>query len=69
MAKKKLYQILSPDGFDISMEKTEYKLSETKKALTEFASRYTKQGHYSSAKHGRIHHLDIIKYCEVILID
>ncbi len=69
MAKKKLYQILSPDGIHISLEKTEYKVSEIKKALTEFAAKYTTQGYYSSAKHGRIDHRDIIDFCEVILID
>jgi len=68
MAKKKLYKILSPDGFPISIEKTEYGKREVKKALIEFADRYKKQGFYSSARYGPIEVEDIPYLCDVIPI-
>lgn len=37
-----------------------------KKAFTEWADRYKQQGYYSSSKHGKIHLLDLIDFCQFI---
>ncbi len=66
MAKAKKYRILSPDGFDIRMDKFSYSEKEIEKELEGFAKRYEMQGYYSSVKYGRIHLLDIADYCSVV---
>lgn len=65
MKKTPKFRILSPDGFDIRMDKFEYKESEVKAEIKAFAERYTRQGYYSSNK-GRIALNEIADNCEVV---
>lgn len=59
------FRILSPDGFDIRMDKFEYKEDEIENELKEFVKRYEKQGYYSS-NNGRIALENIADYCQVV---
>jgi hypothetical protein len=64
MAKTK-YQVLSPDGFTLERDTQHYTSKEKAiEAYSKWAERYTTQGYYSSAKHGRIHLSDLSDYCQ-----
>lgn len=52
-AKKNKVRILSPDGFDIEMDKT-YKPEEVDAAIEKFIARYKSQGYYSNSNRERI---------------
>lgn len=66
--KNQKFQILSPDGFTIEMDKEHYSDSEVKKALKSFVERYKKQGYYSS-NNGRIPLNKIVDHCSIIPVD
>jgi len=65
MAKEAKYRILSPDGFDITMDK-KYTNKDVPKALEAFTKRYERQGYYSSTQYGKIPLEDIADYCSVV---
>jgi len=61
------YQILSPDGFTIEMDKQYYKSQkEALNSLTNWIERYRMQGYYSSRMYGRINLSEIKDYCQFI---
>jgi hypothetical protein len=62
---KKRFRILSPDGFDIRMDKLTYTESQLQSEIKKFVKRYESQGHYSSRYYGRIPLVDIADYCSV----
>lgn len=65
----KKYQVISPDGFTIEFEHPYYR--SLKKALAAFEKwkeRYTKQGYYSSSRHGVIELKDLEDYCQIKVI-
>lgn len=62
------HRILSPDGFDISMEKTLYREDEIEGALKDFVKRYERQGYYSNNKREQIALKDIADYCKVVAV-
>lgn len=61
------FRILSPDGFDIEMNKTYRSENGIKKALKNFRKRYEHQGFYSS-RGTRIHLDDLAEECSVVEI-
>ena len=67
--KNQAYNIISPDGFTISRDEQYPNKKAARKAFTEWLKRYEQQGFYSSAKHGKIHVLDIEDYCKLIIED
>jgi hypothetical protein len=69
MPKVQKFRILSPDGFDIRMDKANYTEKQVPQALEDFAKRYERQGYYSSTQYGRIPLEDIADYCSVVPID
>jgi hypothetical protein len=63
--KRNRYQVLSPDGFTLERDVPHYSSKEKAiEAYSAWAERYKSQGYYSSAKHGRIHLLDLYDYCQ-----
>jgi hypothetical protein len=61
------YQILSPDGFTIEMDKAYYKSQkQALNSLTNWIERYRMQGYYSSRMYGRIDLSEIKNYCQFI---
>jgi hypothetical protein len=65
MPKLQKFRILSPDGFDIRMDKANYTEKQVPKELEDFTKRYERQGYYSSNR-GRIPLEDIADYCSVV---
>jgi hypothetical protein len=65
MPKVQKFRILSPDGFDIRMDKANYTEKQVPKELEDFTKRYERQGYYSSNR-GRIPLEDIADYCSVV---
>lgn len=63
---KNKWDVLSPDGFSISMSDTYENPKEAKKALLKWVKNYETQGYYSSVKHGRIPLDEVPYYCEII---
>lgn len=62
---KKLYDVISPDGFTIRIGVEPFKsMREAKKYFEIWKKRFESQGYYSSVKHGRIHLLDLEDFCE-----
>jgi len=68
MAKEK-FDIISPDGFAISFDKTYSSLMEVARAFIRWKAGFVKQGHYSSVKHGKIHPDDLRDYCELVPVN
>jgi hypothetical protein len=64
MAKVQRFRILSPDGFDIRMDKFSYTEKQIEGELKKFTERYRLQGYYSSNR-GRIALEDIADYCKI----
>jgi len=64
-----MYDILSPDGFSISMVETweTEKLAEI--ALTEWVNRYSAQGYYSTSDRTKIPFEEIKINCTIIKIE
>jgi hypothetical protein len=67
MIKEKQYRILSPDGFDIEMDRT-YKESELYQAGQDFLARFQTQGYYSNSNREHIDLVDLLDECEIIEI-
>jgi hypothetical protein len=61
----KKYRILSPDGFDIEMDRT-YKQSELYQAGQDFLARYKARGYYSTGNREHIALDDLLENCEII---
>jgi hypothetical protein len=68
MPKVQKFRILSPDGFDIRMDKHTFTKKQVPQELENFVKRYERQGYYSSNR-GRIDLEDIADYCSVVPID
>jgi len=67
--KPQKYIVLSPDGFTIEFDKTEYScLYDAVKASKLFCNRYTQQGYYSS-NYGRIELADLMESLQVKTIN
>ena len=65
MAKRKKYDVLSPDGFSINRDKVYTSIKGAKKAFNEWKDRFLQQGYYSSNS-GRID-LDMLEcYCTIV---
>ena len=62
---EKTYRILSPDGFDIEMDKI-YKESELYQAGQDFLARFKAQGYYSNSNREHIALEDLLENCEII---
>lgn len=60
------FRILSPDGFDIRMDKFNYKEDEIENEIKDFVKRYEKQGYYSRSNRERIDLKDIADYVQVV---
>lgn len=65
MAKKKIYNVLSPDGFSIHPTDTYTSKKAAFIAFDEWKKRYEQQGYYSS-NNGRIPLKDLADYCQLI---
>jgi len=65
---KKQYDVLSPDGFSISFNKTWSSPTAAQKALTEWITRYKTQGYYSS-NNGRIPLGELEANCKIVPLD
>ena len=65
---KNRWDVLSPDGFSISMSDTYDNPKKALEAFNEWLKRYEHQGYYSSVKYGKIplnkvvNHIKIIQY-------
>ena len=59
------FDVISPDGFSISMDELWKSKAEAKKALKEWIKRYQKQGYYASVN-GRIPLENLEKHCKII---
>ena len=68
MAKKKQFDVLSPDGFPIHFSNTYPTKEEAMNAFFEWKKQYERQGYYSSNK-GRIPLDELEIHCEIIEID
>jgi len=64
MAKEE-FDILSPDGFAISFDKTYSTLMEAARAFIKWKQSFSKQGFYSSNE-GRIHLDDLRDDCQLV---
>ena len=60
------FRILSPDGFDIRMDKFNYTEDEIENEIKDFVKRYEKQGYYSRSNRERIDLKDIADYVQVV---
>ena len=67
MTKQKTFRILSPDGFDIEMDRT-YTESELYQAGQDFLARFTHQGYYSTSNREHIALDDLLDECDIIEI-
>ncbi len=47
------HRILSPDGFDIRMDKQNFREEEIESEIQAFVARFEEQGHYSTVQDGR----------------
>jgi hypothetical protein len=66
--KKQKYDVISPDGFSISVDKTWSSPETAQQALTEWIKRYEIQAYYSS-NNGRIPLGELESYCKIIPLD
>ena len=60
-----LFDVLSPDGFPITFNKTYFSKPEANKALDKFVEKYKTQGYYSSNK-GKIPFDKIKDNCKTV---
>lgn len=63
---KKRFNVLSPDGFTITRDKTYSSPATAMKAAKQWAKGYAFQGYYSSTRYGRIPLDMIVDYCKII---
>ena len=68
MAKKKKYDVLSPDGFSIHPTDTYSSKKEARKAFEVWKKRYKLQGYYSSSRYGRIPLDELVNEVELITL-
>lgn len=68
MKEKTEYNVLSPDGIHIEMNKTYPTMKAVNLAFKNFVNRYKMQGYYSSATHGRIPVEMIKAFCKLQII-
>ena len=66
--REKQYRILSPDGFDIEMDRI-YKESEIMEAGKRFVERFRQQGYYSTGNREHIELDDLLENCEIIEVE
>lgn len=60
-----IYDILSPDNFEINRGQTYETVYKAYRAFITWKNQYTKQGYYSSVKYGKIHLDDVKHYCQI----
>ena len=66
-AKKKKYDVISPDGFSIRIGVPPFNsIKERDEYFKMWKNRFAQQGYYSSVPYGRIHLADLADYCEWI---
>lgn len=65
MAKRKKYDILSPDGFSIHPTDTYPSIKAAIAAFKEWKKQYEKQGYYSSMDYGKIPLNELQNYCSL----
>lgn len=65
MAKKKTFDVLSPDGFSIHHSDTYKSIEEAQTATTNWIKNYERQGYYSSVR-GRIPLDEVASCCRII---
>ena len=63
---RQYYDVLSPDGFSISMDKTWDSKMKAKDALLQFVYKYKKQGYYSKSDRTKIPFSEIYDQCKII---
>ena len=68
MAKKKQFDVISPDGFSIHFSDTYNTREEAMNAFFEWKKRYEQQGYYSSNK-GRIPLDELENHCRIVEVD
>lgn len=61
-----MYEVLSPDGFQIERDAEYATLEEANLALERFVSRFTTQGYYSTSNWTRIPLDDIANHCRIL---
>ena len=66
MSKKTKYDVISPDGFNISVDKVYATIEEAEAVFEDWKGRYKSQGYYSSSRHGRIPLDDLKAYCKIV---
>jgi hypothetical protein len=66
MAKRKKYDVLSPDGFSIIYSKTYTSKKKAFETAKEWAKGFERQGYYSSPKYGKIPLKEIVEYCSLV---
>jgi hypothetical protein len=66
------YRILSPDGFDIRMDKQHFQEDEIKNEIDAFVARFNQQGYYSTVQNGervQIALKDLPDHIRVVAVD
>jgi hypothetical protein len=72
MKTKQNFRVLSPDGFDLEMNKTYKTPQEVKEAINNFVKRFEPQGYYSTIRNGDRYQMplsEIAENCQVIPFD
>jgi hypothetical protein len=72
MKTKQNFRVLSPDGFDLEMNKTYKTPQEVKEAINNFVKRFEPQGYYSTIRNGERYQMpidEIAENCTVIPFD
>lgn len=64
--KKKVYNVLSPDGVRIHHENTYSSKKKAYEAFKEWRKNYVTQGYYSSVRYGKITLKELANYCRLI---
>lgn len=65
MAKKKRYDVISPDGFSIHFSDTYKSVEEAEEAFEVWKKRFEMQGYYSSNR-GRIPLDELKEHCRIV---
>lgn len=60
------FEVLSPDGFTISLTDTYETEEQAQQALTKWVKRYETQGYYKDNNWNKIPYNEIESYCKII---
>jgi len=61
-----MYDVLSPDGFSITMDESYLSEKEAQTAINKFVKKYEKQGYYSMSDRTKITLEDLYFKCQII---